>query len=206
MTETGSGSSSLFGRLRLPETLVSPLFLRYRRFLDRLTRREQRLLRILLSLLFVIGLWYGFSGIFWEPYLQAREELESLKGDMLQVQTLSSEIEKTRALLSSQSRRLGLEERGFSLISYLEEEADRARIKPLITQMTPRTLPPEGSTMIRMVSMRIESIDLPHAVFFLARLERSPHFIQITRLSMKRRFNNHGKLDIQLDVEAVTPS
>jgi general secretion pathway protein M len=72
--------------------------------------------------------------------------------------------------------------------------------------MTPRNLPSEGAYRIGMVSMRIDSVDLPRAVFFLARLERSPHFIRITRLSMKRRFNDHSKLDLQIDVEAVQPA
>ena len=186
--------------------LLAPVLDRYLRFRERLTKREQRLLQTFFSLLFAVGVWSAISGLFWEPYLQKKEELEALTTDMLKVQTLAEEIRKTRSLISAQSLRLGQEERGFSLISYLEEEADRAHIKSLITQMTPRTLPREGSYQIRMVSLRIDSIDLPHAIFFLARLERSPHFIRITRLSMKRRFNNHSKLDVQIDVEAVQPS
>lgn len=197
---TEGGVRMQFGKI------FDPILDRYRKFHERLSKREQRLLQALFSLVLAVGLWSAVSGLFWDPYIQKKDELEGLKTDMLDVQTLSDEIRKTRSLISAQSQRLGREERGFSLISYLEEEADHARIKPLITQMTPRTLTPEGPYQIRMVSMRIDGVDLPHAVFFLARLERSPHFIRITRLSMKRRFNNHAKLDVQLDVEAVQPS
>ncbi len=198
MTESGGG-----GRLK---QVLGPLTDRYHRYYERLTTRDQRLLQTFFSLLVLVATWSAVSGMFWDPYLQKKDELAALKSDMLEVQTLSDEIRKTRSLISAQSLRLGREERGFSLISYLEEEADHARIKSLITQMTPRTLTPEGPYQIRMVSMRIESVDLPHTLFFLARLERSPHFIRITRLSVKRRFNNHAKLDVQINVEAVQSS
>ncbi len=173
---------------------------------ERLTTREKRLVRLLLSLLGGIVLWQGVTMLFWDPY-QAREaELADLRSETLRVATLAREIESSRALIQSQAQRLAREERGFSLIATLEEEADRAHIKSRITRMTPRTLPPEGAYRIAMVTMEINSVDLPHALFFLARIQRSPHFIRVTRLSMKRRFNDHSKIDLSLDVEAVQPS
>lgn len=199
MTDFSTGKSALL-RISAPYTA------RGQRFWEGLSKREQGLIRALASLIALLALWSAVSTLFWSPYLAKKEALESLKSDMLQVQSLTEEIGRTRALLASQTRRLSREERGFSLIAYLEDEAGHAHIRSLITQMTPRTLAPEGPYKIRMVSIRIDSVDLPHAVFFLARLERSPHFIRITRISMKRRFNNHGQLDVQLDVEAIQPS
>ncbi len=187
-------------------TGADPWLRRVRIQWERLSERERRLVRILLSLLFGLGLWTAVTSLFWDPYMAKRDEIESLKAEMLKVEALSQEIESTREMIDAQSRRLGREERGFSLIAYLEEEADHAHIRPLVTRMTPRNLPPEGAYRISMVSMKIDSVDLPHAVFFLARLERSPHFIRITRLSMKRRFNDHSKLDLEIDVEAVQPA
>ena len=173
---------------------------------ERLTPREKKLVRLLLSLVGGIVLWQGVTLVFWDPY-QAREaELADLRSETLKVATLAREIESSRALIQAQAQRLAREERGFSLISTLEEEADKAHIKSRITRMTPRTLPPEGSYRIAMVSLEIDSVDLPHALVFLARIQRSPHFIRVTRLSMKRRFNDHSKIDLSLDVEAVQPS
>ena len=192
-------SDRLRGRL---DTFSRPVRAAY----ERLTTREKRLVRLLLSLLGGVVLWQGVTMLFWDPY-QAREaELADLRSETLRVATLAREIESSRALIQSQAQRLAREERGFSLIATLEEEADRAHIKSRITRMTPRTLPPEGAYRIAMVTMEINSVDLPHALFFLARIQRSPHFIRVTRLSMKRRFNDHSKIDLSLDVEAVQPS
>ncbi len=187
-------------------TVSEPLLRRARLTFERLTPREQKLVRLLASLLAGLVLWQSVTTLFWDPY-QAREaELADLHSEMLQVASLAREIAASRALIQAQSQRLAREERGFSLIATLEEEADHAHIKSKITRMTPRTLPPEGAYRIAMVSLEIDSVDLPHALFFLARLERSPHFIRVTRLSMKRRFNDHSKIDVSLDVEAVQPS
>ncbi len=196
-------------RSRLLKKLLGdadPLIRRIRVQWERFSERERRLVRLLLSLVAGLALWTAVTSLFWDPYMAKKDEIEALKAEMLKVLALSQEIGSTRELILAQSRRLGQEERGFSLIAYLEEEADRAHIRPLVTRMTPRNLPPEGAYRIGMVSMKIDSVDLPHAVFFLARLERSPHFIRITRLSMKRRFNDHSKLDLEIDVEAVQPA
>ena len=184
------------------DTLLRPLRVAY----ERLTPREKRLVRILASLVAGIVLWQGVTWLFWDPYQARKAELSDLRDETLKVASLAREIESTRGLIQTQAQRLAREERGFSLIATLEEEADRAHIKSRITRMTPRTLPPEGAYRIAMVSLEIDSVDLPHALFFLARIQRSPHFIRVTRLSMKRRFNDHSKIDLSLDVEAVQPS
>ena len=184
------------------DTLLRPLRVAY----ERLTPREKRLVRILASLVAGIVLWQGVTWLFWDPYQARKAELADLRDETLKVASLAREIESSRALIQTQAQRLAREERGFSLIATLEEEADRAHIKSRITRMTPRSLQPEGAYRIAMVSLEIDSVDLPHALFFLARIQRSPHFIRVTRLSMKRRFNDHSKIDLSLDVEAVQPS
>ncbi|MCL4485025.1 MAG: type II secretion system protein GspM [Nitrospirae bacterium] len=194
------------GLLRALSRKADPWIHRLRLAWERLTERERRLVHLLATLLAGLALWTAVTALFWDPYLAKREEIEGLKSEMLKVLGLSQEIQSTRALINAQTRKLGQEERGFSLIAYLEEEADHAHIRSQVSRMTPRNLPSEGAYRIGMVSMKIDSVDLPHAVFFLARLERSPHFIRITRLSMKRRFNDHSKLDLQIDVEAVQPT
>ncbi len=185
---------------------LDPAHRRLRLLWERLTERERHLVQILFSLLGALALWTAVDSLFWTPYLAKRDEIDTLRQEMLKVQGLAQEIQSTRSLIAAQSRRLGQEERGFSLIAYLEEEADHAHIRSQVTRMTPRNLPPEGPYRIGMVSMHLDSVDLPHAVYFLARLERSPHFIRITRLTMKRRFNDHSKLDLQIDVEAIQPA
>jgi hypothetical protein len=173
---------------------------------NHLSDRERKLISILFT---ILALYLGQKTVdllFVSPYERYYAEEESLKSDILLAQALSQEIRKSQDEIRSRSLRLAQDRSGFSLISYLEQEAAQSRIRSSITQMTPRTLPSEGGYHSVLVSLRIENVDLPHVLFFLARIERSPHLLRITRLTMERRFDHHRLLDVHLDVQSIQSS
>lgn len=173
---------------------------------DALSLREKRLIEILGAILSVYLLWLWLQAALIDPYHQFLAEEQSLRSDILTAQSLVQEIHQSQEEIRKRSQRLARDQAGFSLISYLEQEADRTHIRSSITQMTPRSLPPEGSYHSTLVSLRIEKVDLPHILVFLARLERSRHLIRITRLTIERRFDQHRLLDVHLDVQSIQSS
>lgn len=173
---------------------------------DALSLREKRLIEILGAILSVYLLWLWLQVALIDPYHQFLAEEQSLRSDILTAQSLVQEIHQSQEEIRKRSQRLARDQAGFSLISYLEQEADRTHIRSSITQMTPRSLPPEGSYHSTLVSLRIEKVDLPHILVFLARLERSRHLIRITRLTIERRFDQHRLLDVHLDVQSIQSS
>lgn len=173
---------------------------------SRLSDRERKLVSILVTILALYAGQKTVDLLFVSPYERYHAEEESLKSDILLAQALSQEIRKSQDEIRSRSLRLAQDRSGFSLISYLEQEAAQSRIRSSITQMTPRTLPSEGGYHSVLVSLRIENVDLPHVLFFLARIERSPHLLRITRLTMERRFDHHRLLDVHLDVQSIQSS
>ena len=173
---------------------------------NRLTDREKRLLSVLGTVLALYAGQKTVDILFVAPYERYHAEEESLRSDILLAQTLAQEIRRNQDEIRTRTLRLVQDRAGFSLISYLEQEATQARIRSSITQMTPRTLPPEGGYHSVLVSLRIENVDLPHVLFFLARIERSPHLLRITRLTMERRFDHHRLLDVRLDVQSIQSS
>ena len=173
---------------------------------DALSLREKRLIEILGAILSVYLLWLWLQVALIDPYHQFLAEEQSLRSDILTAQSLVQEIHQSQEEIRKRSQRLARDQAGFSLISYLEQEADRTHIRSSITQMTPRSLPPEGSYHSTLVSLRIEKVDLPHILVFLARLERSRHLIRIIRLTIERRFDQHRLLDVHLDVQSIQSS
>lgn len=192
-------------KLRLPDSWLrsfQPLRDRW----ESLSLREKRLIGLLAAILSVYLFWFGIETVLMDPYRQFRSEEQSLRSDILTAQSLVQEIRQSQEEIRKRSLRLAQDQSGFSLISYLEQEANRTHIRSSITQMTPRSLPPEENYHSILVSIRIEKVDLPHILVFLARLERSPHLIRITHLSIERRFDQHRLLDVHLDVQSIQSS
>lgn len=192
-------------KLRLPDSWLrsfQPLKDRW----ESLSLREKKLIGILAAILSVYLFWFGIETVLMDPYRQFRSEEQSLRSDILTAQSLVQEIRQSQEEIRKRSLRLAQDQSGFSLISYLEQEANRTHIRSSITQMTPRALPPEENYHSILVSIRIEKVDLPHILVFLARLERSRHLIRITHLSIERRFDQHRLLDVHLDVQSIQSS
>ena len=173
---------------------------------EQLSRREKRLLSVLGTILALYLLQVSVETFLMTPYQQYRDEESSLRSDIFQALALSREIRQSQEKIRERSRTLAADRGGFSLISYLEQEADRTHIRSSVTQMTPRSLPPDGNYHTTLVSIRIEKVDLPHILVFLARLERSRHLIRITRITLERRFDQHRLLDVRIDVQSIQSS
>ncbi|MHB1285504.1 MAG: type II secretion system protein GspM [Leptospirales bacterium] len=173
---------------------------------ETLSLRERRLIGTLGAILSLYLFWAGIETVLLDPYHQFLSEEQSLKSDILTAQSLVQEIRQSQEEIQKRSLRLTRDRSGFSLISYLEQEADQTHIRSSITQMTPRSLPPEENYHSTLVSIRIEKVDLPHILVFLARLQRSPHLIRISHLTIERRFDQHRLLDVRLDVQSIQAS
>lgn len=181
---------------------IQPLKLKW----DQLNQRERRLLSLLGGILGLYIFQLLVQTTLVSPYQRYRDEEHSLRSDILQAITLSREIRQSQQVIQERSRTLAEDQAGFSLISYLEQEADRTHIRSSITQMTPRSLPPDGNYHTTLVSLRIEKVDLPHILLFLARLERSRHLIRIAHVTIERRFDQHRLLDVRIDVQSIQPT
>ncbi len=173
---------------------------------EQLSRRERRLVSVLGAILALYLFQVSVETFLVVPYQQYRDEESSLRSDIFQALALSREIRQSQEKIQERSRTLAEDRGGFSLISYLEQEANRTHIRSSVTQMTPRSLPPDGNYHTTLVSIRIEKVDLPHILVFLARLERSRHLIRITRITLERRFDQHRLLDVRIDVQSIQSS
>jgi general secretion pathway protein M len=159
-----------------------------------------------------IGIGIGFMGIFVlvnffiYPFIENRERLER----SLAVHTRNfEEIQKLRAsYLEMQNRatqskiRFERRRRGFTLFSFLEELAAQVGIKDRITSMKPSSNKLKDSAYTQsLVDMKLNGISLEQMSQFIYRIETSQNMIHIKRLSLSKKEDDKGLLNVILQVE-----
>ncbi len=128
---------------------------------------------------------------------QALRELLQLKEEY---QALSKQVQIVENQLPIEST--------FSPLSFLEENAEKNRIKDKIAFIRPLT-PEEHQSLYREVpvEVKVEKVTLSQIIPFLSALEKGPHRLRIKRLSMKTQFSNPDLIDVTflvLSYEKVT--
>jgi general secretion pathway protein M len=159
-----------------------------------------------------IGIGIGFMGIFVlvnfliYPFVENRERLER----SLAVHTQNfEEIQQLRAsYLEMQNRatqskiRFERRRRGFTLFSFLEELAAQVGIKDRITSMKPNSNKLKDSPYTQsLVDMKLNGISLEQMSQFIYRIETSQNMIHIKRLSLSKKEDDKGLLNVILQVE-----
>ncbi len=159
-----------------------------------------------------IGVGIGFAGIVMLvnfvifPFVDTRERLER----SLAVHTRNyEEIQQLRAsYLDLQERgaqskiRFERRRRGFTLFSFLEELAAQVGIKDRITSMKPTSSRLKDSPYTQsLVDMKLKGISMQQMTQFLYRIETSQNMIHIKRLSLSKKKEETGLLNVILQVE-----
>jgi len=173
---------------------------------EKMSPREKRLSSILLLLGVIYLMSTLLTTLFLDPYEEALSEEAILKKEVNKANQMSAHLKQIQSSINERSHLLSSDNAGFSLISYLEQEARHSQISASVSQMTPRNLPSEGGYPSVMVSLHLEKVDLAHILIFIARIQRAPHLLRITHISLERRFDQHDLLDVRLDVQSIQPS
>jgi general secretion pathway protein M len=173
---------------------------------EKMTTREKRLTFIFLLLAGLYLVSTLLTTLFLDPYEAALSEEATLKEQVKKSNQMAAHLRQIQSSINERSHLLSSDNAGFSLISYLEQEARHSQISTSVSQMTPRNLPSEGGYPSVMVSLHLERVDLAHVLIFIARIQRAPHLLRITHISLERRFDQHDLLDVRLDVQSIQPS
>jgi len=173
-----------------------------RPILARLNRREK----------LALGIGIGFIGIFIFvkflifPFIDTRERLER----SLAVHTRNyDEVQQLRAgYLAMKDRaaqskiRFERRRRGFTLFSFLEELAAQVGIKDRITSMKPTSNKIKDSAYTQsLVDMKLNGISMEQMTQFIYRIETTQNMIHIRRLSLSKKEDDKGLLNVILQVE-----
>jgi len=121
-------------------------------------------------------------------------EVVKLQDEYLTMTTRMGDIEKT----------LSTGEKGVSP-KFLEDLAEKRRIKEKITSMNPKTTPMNEDFNESSVEMRIDKIPLEDLVKYLFDIENSSKFLKVKRLRLKTRYDDFNFLDVTFSVSTLEP-
>jgi general secretion pathway protein M len=169
--------------------------------LGRLEKREKYIL--LFGVIFVSG--FVLFQTMLMPYLDARNtmkrSLSRNEGELVDIQMLRKEYLELKSRQGDIEKRLAERSPGFSLFSFLEEQAAAARVKDRVTYMKPTANEIDEGFNESIVEMKIEKVTLDQLVSFLLKIESAEKIVSVQRISIQESSQENGLLDTVLSIK-----
>lgn len=154
----------------------------------------------------------GFIGIFVFvkatifPFMDATERLErmltSYNESYSDIKNLRLEYLELQRHADDSKAQFNRRQRGFTLFSFLDKLAGQVGIKERITYMKPSSTKQKDSPYrLSLVEMKLNGITMDQITEFLYRIETSPNMMHVRRLSLNKKEEKDGLLNVILQVE-----
>lgn len=142
------------------------------------------------------------------PYLEAREkwarQIEAKKVTLLEMQALKSEYHNFKQLGATSRSRLAKRGKNFTLYSFINNAAAKAKIKNNIVYMKPKKIEQKGSAVkVDVVEMKVAGVTLKQLVNYLQMVEKSGNQVFVKRTAISNSSKKKGYLDVTLLLETV---
>jgi len=171
--------------------------------IQQMSRRERVMVLAASVAVVLVAVWLGVV----EPYRSAMWKLEnqinSRSDSLVEVRDLQREIRMLRQQLSQVS---GRQEMDGPLFSYVEKLTDQAGVRDNLLSMRPQQSTQQGEYRQQQVELRMEKLSLSQLVQFLYAIEYSAQGVQIKSMRIKRRFEDHSSLDVNLSIFSLERS
>ena len=169
--------------------------------LDRLEKREKYIL--LFGIFFVVGFIVLQAMVL--PYVEARQtmtrSLSRNESELVDIQLLRQEYLELKSRQGDIEKRLTARTPGFSLFSFLEEQAAATKVKNSVTYMKPTANEIDEGFNESIVEMKMERVTLDQLVAFLVKIESEEKIVSIQRISIQENGQEEGLLDTVLSIK-----
>lgn len=169
--------------------------------LDRLEKREKYIL--LFGVFFVLGFIVLQAMVL--PYIDARQtmtrSLSRNESELVDIQLLRQEYLELKSRQGDIEKRLTERTPGFSLFSFLEEQAAATKVKNSVTYMKPSANEIDEGFNESIVEMKMERVTLDQLVAFLVKIESEEKIVSIQRISIQENGQEEGLLDTVLSIK-----
>lgn len=166
----------------------------------RLARREKYFVMLAGCVLLLLAVFHFL--IF--PFFKEKERLsKGVKSKEVALEEMVRKSAEYKALKRNDQvlkDALAKRNKGVTLFSFLESEADKADVKGHIKYMKPSVSQGTGPYKESTVEMKLEQITLKQLVGYLYRIESPKDIISIKRISIKENKKESGYLDAVLQV------
>ncbi len=137
------------------------------------------------------------------PVLDARSKLEKSiareKQDLIEIKALQQEYRTLKSQEGTIQARINERGSGFTLFTFLDQQANEAKVKKQIKYMKPSTI--QGDELNEaMVEMKLQQITLTDLVNFLRLVESEKNVVFIRRISIQESGDTQGYFDSILQI------
>lgn len=138
------------------------------------------------------------------PFFEARSNLalsiEQKKLDLVRVRELQQEYRVLKKAEGDVQARIAAREPGFALFTFIDQQAEKAKVKKHISYIKPSTGAAEQALHETSVEMKLQQIALESLVNFLLLVESEKDVVFIRRISIQENGNGQGYLDAILQI------
>ncbi|MEA2624506.1 MAG: ral secretion pathway protein [Candidatus Binatota bacterium] len=169
----------------------------------RLAPRERLLVQIAAGVTALI-IAYLVVGSFHSAQAALRTRIAAKERQLEQIQ----ELRRAYLQVKSQTERLTADyaerPQNFSVFSYLETAGTKTVTREKILAMSPSSKTVGDEFVEESVELRISGVTLPQMVGLLHQVENAPVPLRVSRLQMKKRFNEPYNFDVTMAVSTIT--
>jgi len=171
---------------------------------NKLEKREKRV--VVVGAVFLVC--FAFFHFTVSPLLQARQQIQKAliqkKEDIKKIRQLQEEYRHRQNQAVNIQNRLQKRSPSFTLFSFIEERATKAKVKQQINSMTPSTSEGDGPLQESRVDLKLEKISLQQLVDFLQQVESTDDVVAIKRISIQENSKEEGLLDVVMQIITFT--
>lgn len=167
---------------------------------DQLDSRQ----RILLFVAVVLLLLFGVFQLIVSPYYDARERLlssvQKRQEELQQIQKLRQDYLLIKKEEGGVKDRLAKRAKNFALFSFVDQQAEQAKIKEKIIYMKPSLLEGDGVLRESLVELKLQETTLEELVGFLKFIESRDNVVTLRRISIQESGKEQGYLDVIMQI------
>lgn len=165
-----------------------------------LSTREQLL--VWGGVIFIVG--FSVLQLAIIPFFEARGKLqESItrkEQELVTIKELRQDFQTLKSAEGTIKERVTQRPSGFTLFTFLDQQAEKAKVKKQINYMKPSKAEGDANFNETMVEMKLQQISLEALVGYLRLVESEKNVVFIRRVSIQESGNEKGYLDAILQI------
>ena len=173
--------------------------------LARLSPREQRLVALFGGLLAIVLAWTLVVSPFLGGRDRIRREIDVLRGELTEIDGLAEQIRQSAADAPKGGAPVK-PPADFSVLAFVEKAAGASLRPESIASMTPARRPLDGGRQESTVEMKLSAVTLGEAVALLHAIEGERSPVYVKQFSVKKRYDDASRFDVNLVAAATLPN
>jgi len=164
-----------------------------------LSQRDQRVLIAAGAFFALMILYLGVDSVL-QGYDKLEGKIVKKRVEVEKITRLREQYMVAHKQLTDIKKKLDQMEKGFSVLSFIEDLANKENIRENIGSMKPKKIPLNDDYDESIVELKMDNVSLSELIDFIYKIENSGHLLKVKRLRIKTRYDNRDLLNVTLQV------